>query len=179
MSVLLLTGCGVGQDIQPQRNGSEGADASLLDGVDSSGESDVLQAVISTNADAILNGINLRRAQQGVVPLVIEQALVDMAYERASDMAFRGYLDHEDPVDQSLLAQSALSERGFYGQAGELVFGSDGPLPEMAQITLESWFDDADHRTVLLNPDFHFAGLGMMGDGTRWIVVILLAEGRP
>jgi uncharacterized protein YkwD len=145
----------------------------------SSGSSDVLQAAISTSADALINGINLKRTQNGLLPWVVEPILVDFAYERAVDMAVQGYLDHVEPGESKVLVEAALHEQGFFGQAAELVFATEGALQEVASITLHAWFEDIDHRAVLLSPDFRYAGLGLMGDGTRWVVTLILVEGRP
>lgn len=154
-----------------------GATASME--LNTAGESDVLQAAISTSVDAILNGINLRRAQNGFLPLVVEPALIELAYERAIDMAARGYVAHIPPGESRVAAEASFIEGGFSGQAAELLFSSQAPLADVASITLQNWFDDANHRAVLLSPDFYYSGLGLMGDGTRWVVALLLVESRP
>jgi uncharacterized protein YkwD len=94
-------------------------------------------------------------------------------------MAVQGYLDHVDPEASEVRAQSILQERGYFGQAAELIFATHDPLQETATATLDAWFDDPDHKAVLLSPDFRYAGLGMMGDGDRWVVTLILVEGRP
>ncbi len=142
-------------------------------------QSDVLQAAISTSADAILNGINLRRAQKGIAPWIIEPILVEYAYERSIDMAVRGYLDHLDPQNGEILVQRALQEQVFYGQAAEFVYATGDQLTEVSTSTLAAWFGDADHEAVLYSPDFRYAGLGIMGDGSNWIVTLIVVEGRP
>jgi uncharacterized protein YkwD len=139
----------------------------------------VLQAAISTSADALINGINLKRAQDGLLPWVVEPDLVNFANERAVDMAVRGYLDHVEPGENQVLIEAGLHDQGFYGQAAELVFATQGALQEVASITLDAWLQDIDHKSVLLSPDFRYAGLGLMGDGTRWVVTLVLVEGRP
>lgn len=185
--VLLLTSCQgpAGLSVEatgfPQRSTTTQVDQSLPGGT-SSGDvagSDVLQAAISTSTDAILNGINLRRAQEGLLPWLVEPPLVDYAYERSVDMAIRGFLDHTAPGDAEVEVLSALQERAYFGQAAELLFATQEPLQEVAQITLEAWFTDPNHEAVLLSPEFRYAGLGLMGDGSRWIVTLILVEGRP
>ena len=141
--------------------------------------SDVLQTAISTSVDAIVNGINLRRTQQGLTPWVMDPALVDLAYERSVDMAVHDYLDHVAPGGAQVLAETGLGDRGFSGRGAELILGSDTLLEEVASTTLEIWFDDIDHRAILLSPDFRFAGVGMMGDGEQWIVTLICAQTRP
>ncbi|TFH33400.1 MAG: CAP domain-containing protein [Anaerolineales bacterium] len=141
--------------------------------------SDVLQAAISTSADAILNAINLRRTQEGLLPWLVESALVEIAYERSIDMAVQGYLDHAAPGSDEAPWLSALQERAYFGQAAELVFATQESLQAVSQETLRTWFSDADHEAVLFSPVFRYAGLGLMGDGSRWIVTLIVVEGRP
>jgi uncharacterized protein YkwD len=182
LTAFLLSNCGRG-DTSPMNEGratSASTPTTLgLSDSGSSGSSDVLQAAISTSADALINGINLKRAQDGLLPWVVEPILVDFAHERAVDMAVQGYLDHVEPGESKVLVEAALHEQGFFGQAAELVFATEGALQEVASITLDAWFEDIDHRVVLLSPDFRYAGLGLMGDGTRWVVTLILVEGRP
>lgn len=141
-------------------------------------QSNVLQAAISTGADAILNGINLRRAQEGLLPWIVEPALVEYAYERSIDMAVRDYLDHLDPQSGEILVQRALQEQGYYGQVAELVYATEDLLSEVSNSTLAAWFGDRDHEAVLFSPDFRYAGLGIMGDGSRWVITLIVVEGR-
>jgi uncharacterized protein YkwD len=153
---------------------------SRIGGVSESvGGSDVLQAAISSSADAIMNGVNLRRAQRGLAPWLIEAALVDVAYERSVDMAVRGYLDHSDPDNGQVPVEIALFERNYSGQVAELVFATEDPLQNVAQDTLQTWFSDPDHEVVLLSSIFRYTGLGLMGDGSRWIVTLIAVEERP
>lgn len=179
--LLLLTGCGLAGrfDLRNAEPGRVSTPTRSSDFIGETGSSDVLQAAISTGADAIINAINLRRVQEGLLPWVIEPKLIDLGYERAIDMAVRGYLDHSDPGSPQILVESALQERGYSGQAAELIFASQVALQEVAANTLEAWFDDPDHRAVLFNPDYRYAGIGIMGDGNRWVVVLVLVEGRP
>lgn len=183
----LLTGCQSSANLTAEPTGSPQWSATTeTDGTISGGsfggdivESDVLQAAISTSADAILNGINLRRAQQGLLPWLVEPALVEVAYERSVDMAIRGFVDHTAPGAAEVEVLSALQERTYFGQAAELVFATQEPLQEVAQTTLNAWFADPNHEAVLLSPELRFAGLGLMGDGSRWIVTLILVQGRP
>lgn len=178
--VLFLTSCVVGGDFTEDGLHSDSTPTGIGSPLgETMGSSDVLQAAISTSADAILNGINLRRTQEGLLPWVIEPVLIDSAYERSVEMAVQGYLDHVDPGESEVRAQSILQERGYFGQAAELIFATHAPLQETAEVTLHAWFDDPDHKAVLLSPNFRYAGLGLMGDGDRWFVTLILVEGRP
>jgi uncharacterized protein YkwD len=185
--LLLLSSCGgevefsnaagnVPQDPDPvQVQGSPSADPALEENVGS----DVLQAAISTSADAILSGINLRRVQEGLLPWQVDSPLVEAAYERSVDMAIRGYYDHTAPGEGEVEVLASLQAGSYFGQAAELVFVTQEPLQEVSRATLQAWFNDANHEAVLMSPAFRYVGLGLMGDGSQWIVTMILVEGRP
>jgi uncharacterized protein YkwD len=130
-------------------------------------------------ADSILAAVNLQRALAGVPPLIQQPALVDAASERSVDMAARRYLAHVDPADGSLGAEKLLRGKGFRGQAAELLFQTEQPVSDVSQATIGAWLQDSDHSLILLSPDFRYAGIGVMGNGERWIITMLLTGERP
>jgi uncharacterized protein YkwD len=138
-----------------------------------------LDTAISSTTDALFSAINVRRALEGWPPLVRQTALTEIANNRAIDMAVHTYLSHEDPETTEILVESMLIDRGYHGRVAELVYGANEPLDRLGEIAIEEWFDDPDTRSVLLNPVFHFIGIGMMGDGTTWKIVQVLAEHAP
>jgi uncharacterized protein YkwD len=186
LTALLLSGCQDPANLPTQegfypQQGSAPQNEELLPGSSTLGEeygSDVLQAAISTSADTILNAINLRRTQAGLLPWLVEPTLVDYAYERSVDMAIRGYLDHIVPGEEQVQVIPALQDGDYYGQAAELVFATQDSLQNVASVTLAAWFDDPDHEALLMSPLFRYVGLGVMGDGSQWIVTLILVEGR-
>jgi uncharacterized protein YkwD len=143
------------------------------------GESGVLQETISRNADAILVGTNQQREHLDLYTLELDSTLVEMAYQRSIDMAVRGYVDHTSPEDNQVHLLEDLQADGFSGQVAELIFATRAPLEDVPEECLRVWFDDDDHTSILLSPVFHYAGVGLMGDGERWIVTVILVENRP
>jgi len=138
-----------------------------------------LDTAISSTTDALLSAINVRRALEGWPPLVRQISLAEIANNRAIDMAVHTYLSHEDPETAENLVESMLIERGYHGHVAELAYAATVPLDRLSEIAIDEWFDDPDTRSVLLNPGFHFIGIGMMGDGTTWKIVQVLAEHAP
>lgn len=138
-----------------------------------------LDTAISSTTDALLSAINVRRALEGWPPLVRHIALTEIANHRAVDMAVYTYLSHEDPETAEILVENMLIDRGYHGRVAELVYAANEPLDRLGEIAIDEWFDDPDTRSVLLNPGFHFIGIGMMGDGTMWKIVQVLAEHAP
>jgi uncharacterized protein YkwD len=138
-----------------------------------------LDAAISSTTDALLSAINVRRAQEGWPALVRQIALTEIANNRAIDMAVHTYLSHKDPETAEILVESMLIDLGYYGRVAELVYAANEPLDRLGQVAIDEWFDDPGTRSVLLNPGFHFIGIGMMGDGTTWKIVQVLTEHTP
>jgi uncharacterized protein YkwD len=138
-----------------------------------------LDTAISSTTDALLSAINVRRALEGWPPLVHQIALTEIANKRAIDMAVHAYLSHEDPETGEILVERMLIDKGYHGRVAELVYAANEPLDRLSEITIDEWFDDPNTRSVLLNPGFHFIGIGMMGDGTTWKIVQVLSEYAP
>jgi len=138
-----------------------------------------LDTAISSTTDALLSAINVRRALDGWPPLVRQAALTEIANNRAIDMSVHAYLSHEDPKTAEILVENMLIEVGYHGQVAELVYAANEPLDRLGEIAIDEWFDDPDTRAVLLSPGFLYIGIGMMGDGTTWKIVQVLAEHGP
>lgn len=158
----------------PLENTDEETPSGILPGL--SGD---LDAAISSTVDALLSAINIRRALDGWPPLIRQETLTEMANNRAIDMSVHGYLGHEDPETTEILAATMLLEQGYYGNVAELVYAASVPLDRLSEIAIDEWFDDPDTSAVLLSPGFRFVGIGIMGDGTTWKVVQVLAESAP
>jgi uncharacterized protein YkwD len=138
-----------------------------------------LEAAATTTAEALLTSVNLRRALSGVPPLIQQPELTGIANDRAAEMATSGYMGHVDPQSGMVVVEQRLQQAGYHGQAAELLLDSLSPLSELAEITARTWFADADHELILLGPTFRYAGIGVMGDGKRWIVVTVLTGDLP
>lgn len=138
-----------------------------------------LTSAMTTAADSILAAVNLQRALAGIPPLIQQPALVDAAYTRSIDMAVRRYLAHVDPADGSQAAEELLRANGFRGQAAELLFQTERPVSEVSQAAVDAWLQDPDHSLILLSPEFRYTGIGIMGNGERWTVTMLVAGESP
>lgn len=173
--LILLSACSPGIEPGP---GSAPA-VQVETGQEPVSQPSVLEAAITTTSEALLSAVNLRRALAGVPPLIHQPELTGIANDRAADMATSGYRGHVDPQSGVVIVEQRLQQAGYHGQAAELLFESLGPLTGLAEITVETWFADADHELVLLGPEFRYAGIGVMGDGQRWIVVAVITGELP
>jgi uncharacterized protein YkwD len=130
-------------------------------------------------AENILELANAERRALGLEELAPSSDLMEMAFARSEDMVVRGYFAHEDPADGSLPAQTLLIAGGYAGRLGENLFSYSGSLNELAPNTMAAWMSNTAEGSLILDPDFHAAGVGVMGDGLWWTVTQLFAETGP
>jgi uncharacterized protein YkwD len=142
-------------------------------------DSDELGAKIMDSADAILQAVNVRRADAGVPSLISQPALVDVASARSTALAVGSYLAHEEPTSGNVAVESALAEMNYSGPAAELLFAAQDPLESVADRVIEAWFTDPMHKALLLEPSFRYCGIGLMGDGEFWKISLILTTGLP
>ncbi len=138
-----------------------------------------LAARILTGADAILQAINVLRAEAGVPALIIQPVLNEIASARATDLAVRSYLGHEDPDTGEVEVKTTLADIGYSGPAAELLLASQDLLDDVPASVTEAWFNDPMHKALLLEPSFRYCGIGMMGDGDVWMISMVLTVGLP
>ncbi len=177
--LILLAACSPGRDTKLEP-GNRSAEITQAESVQAQvSEPSDLSAAVTTTSEALLTSVNLKRALSGVPPLIQQPGLTGLAGERAAEMATSGFLGHVDPQSGVVVVEQRLLQAGYHGQAAELLFDSQGPLSELAATTVQTWFADADHELILLGPEFRYAGIGVMGDGQRWIVVAVLTGDLP
>jgi uncharacterized protein YkwD len=129
--------------------------------------------------EMLLVRINHDRDVLSLPALTPSQALDQVAGLRAEDMLARGYLGPTGPGDVSVPAQDLMTVAGYVGRLGELTYGHTGPLDSLVDATVGAWIASDAHRALLLDSRYHFIGVGMIGEGERWIVVLALAERGP
>lgn len=139
-------------------------------------EASFRRSVLMPVAQEIVGIVNSERIAQGLPALTAPPVLMGVAFERSEDMVARGYFSHEDPEDGSTLAWSLLVGAGFGGRLGENIFATPGDLEDVASIALAAWLGSPAHRDQILNPAFHYTGVGLMGDGTVWKITQVFAE---
>jgi uncharacterized protein YkwD len=77
------------------------------------------------------------------------------------------------------MAQALLIAGGYGGRLGENLFSYSGSLSELATNTMAAWMSSTAEGSLILDPAFHMAGVGVMGDGSWWTVTQLFAETGP
>jgi uncharacterized protein YkwD len=116
-----------------------------------------------------LNLINQDRAANGVAGLRYSGALARVAQYRAQDMLNRGYFSHYDPATGQLAFSALMHLWGIpYMTAGENIAWSTNP--SMAEINT-MFMNSPEHRANILKAAYHQAGIGVVSNGAKIIVV--------
>ncbi len=144
--------------------------------LESTAEASFRRSVLMPVAQEIVRSVNDERTARGLPALAAPASLMEVAFERSEDMVARGYFGHEYPENGSALAWSLLVGAGFGGALGENIFATPGSLEDVASIALAAWLGSPAHREQILNPIFHYTGVGLMGDGTVWKITQVFAE---
>jgi uncharacterized protein YkwD len=137
------------------------------------------QAALALVADSILARMNVRRAIDGLPSIISHVTLRDIASLRSQDMAARGYLSHQDPIDGHTPAEGMMNTANFGGRLAEVVFVSDNSLANLPAITVAAWLESPVNRTVVMDPQYHVGGVGVASGEEGWIVTMVLAERGP
>jgi len=159
--------------------------ACTLPQMDDSGSSPAVGDLTATResllplAETLLVRINHDRDVLGLPILTPSQALDQVAGLRAEDMLLRGYIGSIGPGDRSVAAQELMGAAGYRGRLGELIYGHAGPPESLVETTVTTWMVSEDHRALLLEAAYAYAGVGLIGDGERWIVALEFAEQGP
>jgi uncharacterized protein YkwD len=120
---------------------------------------------------AILCRLNAERAERGLVPLARAGALELSAQRHAADMVTRRYFAHVSPSGGNV---EKRARRAGYLTAPCWALGENlgwsPPDAASADAVVAAWMASPKHRSVILDGDFHEAGIGLVsrapnGDG--------------
>ncbi len=112
----------------------------------------------------MLNLINQERARAGLVPLVMDETMREVARQHSREMFELGYFGHESPVTGSP-ADRLLRAGVRFGVAGENL--AYAPNVRLAH---EGLMASPGHRANILNPQFRRVGIGAVRSELRGIM---------
>jgi uncharacterized protein YkwD len=130
-------------------------------------------------AETLLVRVNHDRDVLGLPAFTPSQALDQVAGLRAEDMLSRGYVGSIGPGDASVAAQDLMGAAGYRGRLGELIYEYLGSPESLVDTTVTQWMSSEAHRALLLDTSYAFVGVGLLGDGARWIIALEFAEQGP
>ena len=123
-----------------------------------------------------LNQINASRAEYGFAPLVLDNAITNVANAHAWDMMNYGYFSHSGRDGSTV--RTRLSRAGVpYGHAGENIcqytgIGVNGTLNWCHRTFMsEPYPGYYNHIANILDPDFRRVGVGIAVSGGKVVVV--------
>ena len=120
------------------------------------------RARTTLDAVAIVDAMNVERAQQGLAPLRLNTRLSLAAVDRLRDMFAKHYFDHVSP--DGIDPFSWFDKRGYhYTEAGEnLAVGYGTPSG-----IVDGWMHSAAHRENVLKAHFDEVGIAITSGSPR------------
>ena len=132
-------------------------------------EARALQPELAATREEILGIVNDCRAEEGVGPLLLDEALCQIATVRAMEIAYTGQYSHQRPgglswstlkeeLGYSLIARTKLGENLAKGYGGVNADACEG------------WIHSPLHYQNMVDPDFTRTGIGRdtLGGATYW-----------
>ena len=111
-------------------------------------------------ANRVLELVNIERANAGVAPLVLDEALCNAANMRAIEMDRTGEFSHTRPGGRECFTVVDYCNIG-YMMCGENIAAGQ-PTPEEV---MNSWLGSAGHKANILSPEYTKIGLGYSTGG--------------
>jgi uncharacterized protein YkwD len=116
---------------------------------------------------------NVQRANGGVAGLTLDARLVQVARQRAQDMAAKNYFSHVSPTGES--AFTILNATGYaYKLAGENIARNNYADGESVQVSMTGFMNSPSHRENILEPAYRRVGVGVAftPDGMKYYAVV-------
>ena len=115
----------------------------------------------SAYANEVLRLVNIERANVGVAPLVLDEALCNAANMRAIEMDCTGVFGHKRPNNNSCFEVYDICNVEWQSACGENIAGGQATPEEV----MKSWLGSAGHKANILSPEYTKMGLGYSNSG--------------
>ena len=110
----------------------------------------------SAYANEVLRLVNIERANVGVAPLVLDEALCNAANMRAIEMDCTGVFGHKRPNDHSCFEVYDICNVEWQNACGENIAAGQATPEDV----MKSWLSSAGHKANILSPEYTKMGLG-------------------
>lgn len=114
----------------------------------------------SAYSNEVLRLVNIERANVGVAPLVLDEALCNAANMRAIEMDYSGNFSHTRPDGRDCVTVFSFCEISFYTCGENIAAGYPTPAA-----VVEGWMNSMGHKANILNVAFTKMGLGYSTGG--------------
>lgn len=115
----------------------------------------------SAYANEVLRLVNIERANVGVAPLVLDEALCNAANMRAIEMDCTGVFGHKRPNDHSCFEVYDICNVEWRNACGENIAAGQATPEDV----MKSWLSSAGHKANILSPEYTKMGLGYSNSG--------------
>ena len=115
----------------------------------------------SAYANEVLRLVNIERANVGVAPLVLDEALCNAANMRAIEMDCTGVFGHKRPNEHSCFEVYDICNVEWQSACGENIAAGQATPEEV----MNSWLKSAGHKANILSPEYTKMGLGYSNSG--------------
>lgn len=115
----------------------------------------------SAYANEVLRLVNIERANVGVAPLVLDEALCNAANMRAIEMDCTGVFGHKRPNEHSCFEVYDICNVEWQSACGENIAAGQATPEEV----MNSWLGSAGHKANILSPEYTKMGLGYSNTG--------------
>lgn len=115
----------------------------------------------SAYANEVLRLVNIERANVGVAPLVLDEALCNAANMRAIEMDCTGVFGHKRPNDHSCFEVYDICNVEWQSACGENIAAGQATPEDV----MKSWLSSAGHKANILSPEYTKMGLGYSNSG--------------
>jgi uncharacterized protein YkwD len=116
---------------------------------------------LSPLEQATVDAINRERKSRGLVPLVVDPVLMELARGHAQDMIDRNYFSHTTPEGKTY--KMRLREKGIVlNWTGENFYATTSPESQVVQVTMNWLMGDPPHARNVLNANYRKVGVGVV-----------------
>ena len=115
----------------------------------------------SAYANEVLRLVNIERANAGVAPLVLDEALCNAANMRAIEMDCTVVFGHKRPNDHSCFEVYDICNVEWWNACGENIAAGQATPEDV----MKSWLGSAGHKANILSPEYTKMGLGYSNSG--------------
>lgn len=115
----------------------------------------------SAYANEVLRLVNIERANVGVAPLVLDEALCNAANMRAIEMDCTGVFGHKRPNGNSCFEVYDICNVEWRNACGENIAAGQATPEDV----MKSWLGSAGHKANILSPEYTKMGLGYSNSG--------------
>lgn len=114
---------------------------------------------VEREEDQMIELVNNERIAKGVVPLLSDKRLVEIARTHSTDMFIRRYFSHYDPDGHDVVYRLEQKEYSFTAAGENLAYAPD------VMTAHKGLMNSAGHRKNILDPTFSRIGVGVIDSG--------------